>query len=216
MNRKPSWLRTAGLALTASCLGADMGHANQTSNAATIFNANAPVSTQASLDFVVKIGKFVFLRVGSSGTGISTVTFNGAASIPAGPTVPANGSGVAANWNGAAPGLSFAVSGTAVVPVQVQSNAGQVTLTATVATPLTNGIDTIPMSQITIGSDNAGLPPPPVPATGTGTAVNVTGTSFANLVTNQSANWTLGYSNSNPAVSAGAYNGQISFTASAP
>lgn len=212
----PSWSRNIGLALMGSCLGANMGHANQTSNAAPILTPNAAVSTQASLDFVVKIGKFVFLRVGNSGTGISTVTFNGAASIPAGPTVPVNGSGGAANWNGVAPSLSFAVGGTAVVPVQVQSNAGQVTLAATVTTPLTNGTDTIPMSQITISSNNAGLPPPPVPATGTGTAVNVAGTSFSNLVTDQSANWTLGYSNSNPAVSAGAYNGQISFTASTP
>lgn len=208
-------LQMLRFAAAAALLSAGTTGANQTTQSAPLLNPNRAVSTQASLDFVVRIGKFVYLRVGNTGTGINTVTFNGSASIPAGPTAPTNGANVAANWNGGAPTLTFAPSGTAVIPVEVQSNAGQVTLAATVDTALSSGANIIPMSQITITSSNSGLPPPVVPATGTGAAVNVTGTAFGNLVTLQSANWTFDYSNS-IAVPAGSYNGRISFTASAP
>ncbi|MDP9912245.1 hypothetical protein J2W27_004371 [Variovorax boronicumulans] len=176
-------------------------------------DTSSPYSTTARLDFTVTIDKFIYLRIGPTGGTIATVGFALTPSIPAVPTVPTNGNGVAVPWNGGAPVFVLA-STNAVLPVEVRSNAGSVTLRANVTAPLTSGSNTIAMTAVTISSDNAGLPAPPVPASGSGTAVNVAGTAFSNLVTQQTANWTFAFAPSNPP--AGLYSGQIGFTASAP
>ncbi|WP_398501361.1 hypothetical protein [Variovorax sp.] len=165
------------------------------------------------MDFTVTIGKFIYLRVGPTGNTVATVDFALRPAIPAVPTVPVNGNGVAVPWSGAAP--TFTVTpANAVLPVEVRSNAGTVALRANVAAPLTSGANTIAMTAVTISSDNPGLPAPPVPASGSGTAVNVAGTTFSNLVTQQTANWTFAFAPTNPP--AGQYSGRLDFTASAP
>lgn len=176
-------------------------------------DASNPYSTTARLDFTVTIDKFIYLRIGPAGSSIASVNFTLAPAIPAVPTSPANGAGVTVPWSGGAPAFTAAATN-AVLPVEVRSNAGAVTLRADVAAPLTGGAGTLPMTAVSISSDNAGLPAPPVPASGSGTAVNVAGTAFGNLVTEQSANWTFGFALPNPP--AGQYSGQIGFTASAP
>lgn len=174
-------------------------------------------SASANLDFVVEIGKFIFFRVGTgafpaaSGT-IDTVAFNAVPAIPAGAVVPVPGNNTTVNWNAALPSFSAAAT---VLPVEVRSNAGQVTIRATATTPLNSGANNIPLSQILLSTSDANLPAPAIPDTGTGLAVNVAGTAFGNLVTQRNANWTFSY---NPPVTqrAGNYTGQVTFTASSP
>lgn len=176
-------------------------------------------SSSALLDFEINIDKFIFFRVGTgafptaSGT-IDTVSFTVSPQIPPGAITPANGNSTVVNWNVLTP--TYNVTGSnLVLPVEVRSNAGAVTLRAAVTSPLVSGVNSIPLSEITITSSNPNLPAPLIPNSGAGTAVSVTGTAFSNLVTLRSANWTFSYSAATPP-RAGAYTGQITFTASAP
>lgn len=175
-----------------------------------------PLDVNASLDFAINVDKFIFFRVGAgafptaSGT-VSTVNLVGSYQIPSAPTTASDGNNKAVNWNGSAPIFS---STTATLPVEVRSNAGQVTLRASINSALSSGTDSLVFSDIQITSSTANLPAPPVPASGTGSAVNVVGTAFGGLVTVRSANWTFAYTATNP--TAGFYTGQLLFTASAP
>ena len=197
-------------------LNAGVVFADQSTVTNPASNPNGAISASARLDFQINMGKFIFLRVGADSSTVDKVSFQLTPSIPSGGVIPSNGSNVAVNWNGAAPTFSTAATNN-VVPVAVRSNAGQVSLYATVAVDLSNGTHTIPMSQILVSSSNAGLPAPVIPsaAMGTGASVNVTGTSFSGLVTVQNANWTFSYANTVSAA-AGTYTGRITFVATAP
>lgn len=151
------------------------------------------------------------LVVGREG---SSVAFVLAPSIPGVPTTPVAGSNTSVNWSGAAPSFSITPSGN-VLPVEVRSNAGQITLRATATTALASGANTIPLSEITIATSDINLPAPLIPNTGTGPAVTVVATAFAGLVTQRTANWTLSYANL-ASRRAGTYTGQVTFTASSP
>lgn len=182
-------------------------------------SATVPLSTGVNLDFTIAIDKFIFFRIGDGawptpGGTTSTVSFVLTPSIPAVPTTPVAGNNTPVNWSGAAPGFSVTPSGNAL-PVEVRSNAGQITLRASATTPLANGANTIPLSEITIASSDANLPAPQIPNTGTGNAVNVVGTAFTNLVTQRAATWTFSYANL-ASRTAGTYTGQVTFTASSP
>lgn len=185
---------------------------------ATTTGLNAPAATD--LKFTVNIDKFVFFRLGDgawptqNGT-INTAAFTLVPSIPGGPTTPVSGNNRAANWNGGAPVFAVSPAAGVKLAVEVRSNGGQVTLRATASTPLTSGANSIPLSEITVASDDATLPAPAIPNAGSGTAVNVTPTAFGTLVTQRAANWTFSYANlaSRPA---GVYTGQVTFTASSP
>lgn len=179
---------------------------------------NQAVSASARLDFIANINKFIFLRVGAgayptASATVDTVTFALTASIPATAAVPVNSSNTIVSWNKVAP--TFGTTGSTVLPVEVRSNAGQVTLQASATTPLTSGANTIPMSSLVIATSDVNLPAPVVPNAGIGASVNVVGSSFTNLVTTRAANWTFSYSNPT-APTAGIYTGQVTFTASAP
>lgn len=190
--------------------------------------------TSARLDFTINIDRMLYLRVGAggshsggpSGTGpaanatVSLVSLAlGPMTIPGTPTVATNGSNQPVAWNVTTPTYSAASSVT--LPVEVRSNAGQVSIGALVSAPLTNGTEVIPMSIIGIASDdNANLPAPAVPDVGTGASVNVAtggvGTAAApGLLTYRTANWTFSY---NPATAPlpGHYTGQITFVATVP
>lgn len=174
-------------------------------------------TTTARLDFVVDMGKFLFFRVGTgafpaASTTVDTVTLVSTPTIPPGGTAPVTGNNTAVNWSGAVPAFT---TPSATLPVEVRSNAGQVTLRASVTTPLTSGANAIPLSQILVTSSDANLPAPALPDTGTGTPVNVAGTAFTNLVTIRNATWTFSYTAA-LSQAAGNYTGQVAFTASAP
>lgn len=178
-----------------------------------------PRAATANLDFTISIDRFIFFRIGDGawptpGGTTSTVSFALTPSIPGGPTTPVTGNNTAVNWSGVAPSFSVTPSGN-VLPVEVRSNAGLVTLRATATTPLASGANTIPLSEVTVASSDANLPAPLIPNSGTGVGVSVTGTGFGNLVTLRTATWTFAYANLvNRA--AGTYAGQVTFTASTP
>jgi len=181
-----------------------------------------PRTAAVNLDFAIHIEKFLFFRIGDAAwPGLSaapaTVAFTLAPSIPGGPTTPVTGNNTPVNWSGSAPAFSVTPSGN-VLPVEVRSNAGQVSLRATASTLLTSGPHTIPMSEITVATSNGALPAPLIPNSGTGAGVNVTGggTGAVNtMVTIRNANWTFSYANS-ASRPAGSYSGQVTFTASTP
>lgn len=199
----------ACLVLLAACAaGAGAARAEQVSD------ATSPYSASARLDFRIDVGKFVYLRVGPAGAGLAMVAFSLGATIPAGSAAATNGNNKSVSWSGAAPGYGVTASNN-VLPVEVASNAGTVSLQASVISALSSGSASIGMNGIAIASDNAGLPAPPVPASGSGAAVTVAGTAFGNLVTQRSANWT--FSLGMPGMpAAGTYSGQLGFTASVP
>lgn len=178
-----------------------------------------PLTTSVNLAFSIAIDKFIFFRVGDGawptpGGSTSTVSFALSPSIPAVPMAPTTDNNRSVNWSGTAPGFSVTPSGN-VLPVEIRSNAGQVTLRATATTPLASGSNTIALSEITIASSDSDLPAPLISNTGTGAGVNVVPTAFAGLVTQRTANWTFSYANLS-ARPAGTYAGQVTFTASSP
>ena len=222
----PAAARPSGRWLVLASLGAVLAQGPAPLARAASQTVTGPLNLSAAVDlqFSIAIDKFMFLRIGDGawptpGGTVSTASFVVNPSIPAAPTTPTNGSNKAVNWSGAVPAFSVTASGN-VLPVEVRSNAGQVRLYATVTTPLSNGAQTIPMSHLTVSSDQATLPAPVLPATGTGTSVNVTGGgtgAINSLVTLRSANWTFALPASNAATyAAGQYSGQLTFTASAP
>jgi hypothetical protein len=226
-------MKFAPLSLLAIAMVCAAVRAEQVTTTAPAGSPNSQVVASARLDFTVNIDKFIYFRVGTGGsfTGaasgagpaanntVDAVNFVLGTTIPGG-GAPANGNNQAATWSGAAPAFVVASSSGTVLPVEVRSNAGQVRITASPNIVLNNGSDTLPMSQITITSNNANLPAPIVPNSGVGASVNVStggaGTGAAPaLLTYYTANWTFGYANT-AIPAAGVYNGQITFTASAP
>ena len=180
--------------------------------------ANAALSATGRLDFILNIGRFIFFRVGPSAYPATSATPGSAVitmqpSLPATPTLPSvTGNSQPLVWSGGAP--TFAAV-PASVPVEVHTNAGQISIRATVVTTLTSGATTIPMSQIAVSSSDPLLPAPPLPNAVPPTVTDVPVPAFGNLVTDRSANWSFTYS---PAVlpPPGTYSGQISFTAVSP
>ena len=191
---------------------------------ATTTTSSSPARTTSpvALNFAIQIDKFLFFRLGDGalptpGGTPSSIGFTLSPSIPALPTVPTVGNNTAVNWNGSAPSFAVTASGN-VLPVEVRSNGGQVSLRASVATALTSGSNTIPMSEIVVTSSDANLPAPVIPASGIGNTVSVPGGgngAVNNLVTIRSATWTFGFANS-ASWYAGNYSGQLQFTASTP
>lgn len=181
-----------------------------------------PRTTSVNLGFSLAVDAFLFFRIGDGlfptpGGTVSSVSFALTPSVPGGPATPVVGSNRAATWSGGAP--TFAVTPTNnVLPVEVRSNAGQVSVRATATTALSSGANTIPLSLVTIATSDANLPAPLIPNTGTGAGVNIAGGgtgASSSLVTLRTANWTFSYADptSRPA---GAYSGQVTFTASTP
>ena len=178
-------------------------------------NPNQSLSTSASLDFTVKLGKFLFFQVGTDNYPITnspnTVVFE---AKPSTPNPVSNANNTQTNWSGTAPVFNLQ-STTNVLDVAVRSNAGQISLKTTVSSALSSGSNTLPLANLSITSSSTNLPAPPVPNSGSGSSVNVTGTSFSNLVTTQSATWTFNYNLPTNAFP-GNYQGQITFTAASP
>lgn len=231
--KMPAWLICAGF--TVIC---GTGHAESNTVDATFKskpNGVDPipsVTAAARLDFTLNIQKMIFLRVGGggnhsggvSGTGpapssaITTVSLDLTPSIPAGGAIPVPGSNQGVAWNAGLP--TFLAVTPIAVPVEVRSNAGQVSISGQVTAPLTSGSNTIPMSSVSISSsDSANLPAPSLPNSGTGTPVNVSpggaGTAAApTILTYRTANWSFGFTPT-PSLSPGSYTGSVTFTATA-
>lgn len=175
-------------------------------------DATAPYRAQARLNWLLDVGAFLYLQVGSAGASIDTVQFDLTGLPPASgvtATLPPFGLGAGAS-------LSASVGGS--LTVIVRSNAGAITLSATNnggGLGLSNGAGQfINYAQITTASNNSGLPAPVLSNAG-GSSVSVAATAHAGRVTVQSATWTYTFANTaTPA--AGVYTGQVTYTAAAP
>lgn len=182
-----------GLALTA----AFSAHAESDfQTGAGALNANA------RLDFRVVIPKFVRFQVGSAGATVDLVEF----------TVPAANVG---------DGTDIARTNGGAVPVLLQSNNGNVTLTGTTLGQLNNGAgENISFAEILSTSSDPNLNMPTLVDGGTSAAITVT-PNVGPRVVNRTANWSFAYSNTN-FVGAGSYggvnvnNGRVTYTASVP
>jgi hypothetical protein len=75
----------------------------------------------------VTVAKMILLRVGSANTTVDTAAWTVGATIPAGPTTPANGNNTAVNWNGTAPTLTTSAS-PAALTVSAWTNATTATI----------------------------------------------------------------------------------------
>ena len=211
-------MRRAALWLALACSGTAWAGTSSSGPS----SSPSQTTGRVALNFAIQIDKFVFFRLGDGawptpGGTTSSIGFTLSPSIPATPTTPAVGNNTAVNWSGTAPSFSVAASGN-MLPVEVRSNGGQVSLRATVTTALTSGTHTIPMSEIVVSSSDTNLPAPVIPASGAGSTVLVTGGGSGtvnSLVTVRNSTWTFGFANS-ASWSAGNYSGQLQFTASVP
>lgn len=152
-----------------------------------VIGAATTTGADARLNFQVIIPPFISLRVGTAGNGnIDTVNFNlTQAQAEAGGAIAA-----------------------APVEVALLSNVGDVRLSAAGA-DLTGGGNTIPLTSITVASDNSGLPHP---AFGSNTTVTPT----AGRVVSRTANWTYTYNHDAATVGEGTYTTQVTYTAARP
>lgn len=160
------------------------------------------LNANARLDFRVVIPKFIRFQVGSAGATIDLVEF----------AVPAANVG---------DGTDVARTNGGVVPVLLQSNNGNVSLTGTTLGQLNNGAgENISFAEILSTSSDPNLNVPTLIDGGTSAAITVT-PNVGTRVVDRTANWSFAYSNTN-FVGAGSYggvnvnNGRVAYTASLP
>lgn len=160
------------------------------------------LNANARLDFRVVIPKFIRFQVGTAGGTIDLVEF----SVPAANV--GDGTDVARTNGGA-------------VPVLLQSNNGNVSLTGTTLGQLNNGAgENISFAEILSTSSDPNLNVPTLIDGGTSAAITVT-PNVGTRVVDRTANWSFAYSNTN-FVGAGSYggvnvnNGRVAYTASLP
>lgn len=181
--------------------------------AAWVSDASAPYQARAPLQFILDIGKVLYLQVGTAGSVIDTVHFDLGTVVPLGAgmvmgTPMAIGTGVPIS----------ASAGSGVVRVEVRGNSGTISLSAANdggGQGLSNGAGRfLDYQQIETLSDNAGLPAPVLTNSG-GTPVSVAPTAFGGRVTRQEANWTFRLRNT-VVPAPGTYRGQVVYTAAMP
>jgi hypothetical protein len=160
------------------------------------------LNANARLDFRVVIPKFIRFQVGSTGATVDLVEFS----------VPAANVG---------DGTDIARTNGGAVPVLLQSNNGNVSLTGTTLGQLNNGAgENISFAEILSTSSDPNLNVPTLVDGATSAAVTVTPNVGARVI-NRTANWSFAYSNTN-FVGAGSYggvnvnNGRVTYTASLP
>lgn len=160
------------------------------------------LNANARLDFRVVIPKFIRFQVGSAGGTIDLVEFS----------VPAANVG---------DGTDIARTNGGAVPVLLQSNNGNVSLTGTTLGQLNNGAgENISFAEILSTSSDPNLNVPTLIDGGTSAAITVT-PNVGTRVVDRTANWSFAYSNTN-FVGAGSYggvnlnNGRVAYTASLP
>ena len=222
-----AWGRHSGVALIATAMALAPGLVVAESITVTATAPTQPINGNAQFNIVVNISKFLFFGIGISvsdyptpNSTISTLNFLPFAASVAVPNnaggtttglVGNNNTGV--SWNGQAPIFAFP---TRSLPVRVHSNAGQVSIVASVVTPLTSSgfAGNFGFARLTGTSDNVNLPVPPSP--NPGTSAGQIGTPIPagppmNGITNYSANWTFGFDVTDGYP--GTYSGRLSYTA---
>ncbi len=160
------------------------------------------LNANARLDFRVVIPKFIRFQVGSAAATVDLVDFD----VPA--TDVGNGTDIGRTNGGA-------------VPVLLQSNNGNVSLTGTTLGQLNNGAgESISFAEILSTSSDPTFNVPTLIDGGTSAAITIT-PNVGTRVVNRTASWSFAYSNTN-FVGAGSYggvnvnNGRVTYTASLP
>jgi len=160
------------------------------------------LNANARLDFRVVIPKFIRFQVGSAGATVDLVEFS----------VPAANVG---------DGTDIARTNGGAVPVLLQSNNGNVSLTATTLGQLNNGAgENISFAEILSTSSDPNFNVPTLIDGGTSAAIVITPNVGARVI-NRTANWSFAYSNTN-FVGSGSYgginvnNGRVTYTAALP
>lgn len=190
------------VALGAAFAGPEPVLAEQTS-----ITGAGTLTRTARQDFRVIIPRFLQFRVGAAGGAISLVDCDLSASAG----ILGDGTDVACAGGDVGGGVST---------VMVRSNAGAITLTATTLGALSNGVDTLPFSEILTATSTANVPAPGLPAAG-GTSAGVAVVANAGNVTDRTATWTYTYDNT-AIYASGTYggvavnNGRVTYTASSP
>jgi hypothetical protein len=188
------------LSLTAMFLAHPAGAASNT-------DGTAPYSASVTLNHQITYPSFLRFQVGAAGAGISAINCD----LSAQAANLGNGTDLACLGGDVGGGVST---------VQVQSNAGQIRLTATTAGALVSGANTIPYGEIKTTTNDASLPAPSLPSAG-GTSGSVNVALNAGSVTNRIANWSYQFDNT-AVYPAGTYggvnvnNGRVTYTASSP
>lgn len=163
------------------------------------------ISAAARQDFQVTIPRFITFTVGVAGAGFSLVDCDMSLVAPA--VLGAGADQACAGGN----------AGGGVSDVTLRSNAGPINIVATTTGNLSNGVDTMPFSEILTASSDAGnFPAPVLTSPGASPAVNVAVT--AGNVTNRTAQWTYTFNNSALYASGtyggvGVNNGRVTYTA---
>ena len=179
---------------------------------------NGVVNATAHVDFQITIPQILYLRVGTgtalaNNVNVDQIVFSPTAAV-LGNNIP-----VAASSGGDA--------GVGVETAAIIGNGGNVTLTATTAGALNNGVatDIINYTQITTTAStltSATALTPPTLANGGSNTITVTA---VNGIANQDAKWTYAFANSAGVPAAGTYggggvantnNGRVTYTASMP
>lgn len=159
----------------------------------------ATASASAGLNLQVVVPRMVFLSVGTGGPGLQDNNAQEYRSFLTDISVSEVGNG-----NPSTP---------AAVPVRVFGNNGEITLTVSGATHMTDSSgsspDAIPLTKVSVSSDNPDLPAPAFG--GNGVAVKPT----QGRLTDRTADWTYTYAN-DMALAAGWYEGTVVYTATMP
>lgn len=176
------------------------------------------LNATAHVDFQITIPQILYLRIGTGTALANNATVDQIVFTPAA-AVLGNNTPVAASAGGDA--------GIGVETAAIQGNGGNVTLTATTAGALNNGVaaDVINYTQITTTAatlTSATALPAPTLANGGSNTITV---SAVNGIANQDAKWTYAFANSAGVPAAGTYggggatnvnNGRVTYTASMP
>lgn len=178
-------------------------------------NKNGGLGVSVSLRHRIIIPKLLYFRIGAE-VAITKVTFDLANNAAFNPS----GIGNNHTYNGSnSLGNSAPVSATSngSLFVDLRSNVGTVTLSYTIDN--TNGLadgagNFIAYDQISTTSDDIGLSAPILINAASNTST-INGNFFANRVIKRTANWVYAYKNEQMPIS-GTYNGQVTYTASAP
>jgi hypothetical protein len=184
--------------------------ASAESHVSAISAATSAVATTAHLNVSVSVPRILYLRVGTAGATVNTVTFGvglGGLTVPTADavyagTVPVGiGTVTRADNNGASDGR---------IAVRLWTNNGTANLTCSGA-PLTAGTNTLPLSAITVTS--AGTGTLAHPGTSLACASVVRGTAGTNDLTDT---WTYAFAAPSGLPAAGRYTTQVTYTASQP
>jgi hypothetical protein len=173
-----------------------------------IANTTTGMSTTARLNFAIRVPKLLYLRVGTPGAAVNNVIFTVTTLVP---TFPVNNVVHSVNSITVATAVSddFATTTDGAMTVALWTNNGTTSLSCSGAA-LTAGVNTLPLSRITVANVGASTLNHP------GASLACTSSSVGNAgINNLGATWAYSLTLL-PFPAAGSYTSQVTYTASQP